>query len=80
MASKYGIAAGGGVIDADYTGEVKLVLRTHGNTSYQFKAGDHIAQVIVKEIQHTMRGKSITLKTRKGELGDKAPATWVPNS
>jgi len=30
MASKMGIAVGGGVIDADYTGEVKVILRNHG--------------------------------------------------
>jgi len=29
MASKMGIAVGGGVIDADYTGEVKVILRNH---------------------------------------------------
>jgi len=33
MASKHGIAVGGAVIDADYTGEVKMILRNHGNTS-----------------------------------------------
>jgi len=51
MASKYGIAVGGGVIDVDYTGEVKVILRNHGNTSYQFKAGDRIAQLMVETIQ-----------------------------
>ena len=30
MASKNGIVVGGGVIDADYTGEVKIILRNHG--------------------------------------------------
>ena len=30
MASNNGIAVGGGVIDADYTGEVKVILRNHG--------------------------------------------------
>jgi len=33
MASKDGIAVGGGVIDADYTGEIKVKLQNHGNTS-----------------------------------------------
>ena len=51
MASKNGIAVGGGVIDADYTGEVKVILRNHGEEDYQFKAGDRIAQLIVEKIQ-----------------------------
>ena len=51
MASKHGIAVGGGVIDADYTGEVRVILRNHGTTDYKFKAGDRIAQLIVERIQ-----------------------------
>jgi len=51
MAHKHGIAVGGGVIDADYTGDIKVLLRNHGNISYEFKAGDHIAQLIVERRQ-----------------------------
>jgi len=51
MASKHGVAVGGGVIDGDYTGEVKVILRNHGNTSYEFKPGNRIAQLIVEKIQ-----------------------------
>jgi len=51
MASKYGILVGGGVIDADYTGEVKVILRNHGNTSYEFKASNGIPELIVEKIQ-----------------------------
>ena len=51
MASKNGIAVGGGVIDADYTGEVKVIILNHGTEDYQFKAGDRIAQLIIEKIQ-----------------------------
>ena len=51
MASKHGIAVGGGVIDAEYTGEVRVILRNHGTTDYEFKEGDRIAQLIVERIQ-----------------------------
>ena len=51
MASKHGIAVGGGVIDEDYTGEVRVILRNHDTTDYEFKAGDRIAQLIVERIQ-----------------------------
>jgi len=50
MASKMGIAVGGGIIDADYTGEVKVILRNHGEADCIFKAGDRIAQVIVEKV------------------------------
>ena len=51
MASRHGIAVGGGVVDADYTCEIKVILRNHGDTSYEFKAGLRIAQLIVETIQ-----------------------------
>jgi len=51
MGSKHGIAVGGGVIDADYTSEVKVLLPNYGNISYELKAGDRIAQLIVAKIQ-----------------------------
>jgi len=50
MASNMGIAVGGGVIDADYTGEVKVILRNHGEADSLFKAGDRIAQLIVEKV------------------------------
>jgi len=51
MASKHGIAVGGGVIDAEYTSEVKVFWRNYEHTSYEFKAGDRIAELIVETIQ-----------------------------
>jgi len=57
MASRHGIAVGCGVIDAYYTGEIKVILRNHRDTSYGFKAGDRIAYLIVEKIQthHAMK-------------------------
>jgi len=40
MASKMGIAVGGGVIDADYKGEVKVILRNQGEADCVYKGGD----------------------------------------
>ena len=51
LASKHGIAVSGDVIDGDYTSKIKVILLNHRNTSYQFKAGDRIAQLIVEKIQ-----------------------------
>ena len=50
MASKIGIAVGRGVIDADYTGEVKVILCNHGKGDCVFKAGDRIAQLIIEKV------------------------------
>jgi len=50
LASKMGIGVGSGVIDPDYTGEVKVILWNHGQADCSFKAGDRIAQLIVERI------------------------------
>ena len=50
MASKMGIAVGGGVIDADYTGEVKVILRNHDKADCLYKAVDRIAQLIIEKV------------------------------
>jgi len=53
MASKHGIAVGGGVKDADYTGDIKVILQNQRNTSYKTKAGDHITELIVEKSRNT---------------------------
>jgi len=51
MAGNHGIAVGGGGIDVDYIGEIKVILQNHGDTSYELKAGDRIAQLILAKRQ-----------------------------
>ena len=36
-----------GTIDAHYTGSIKLCLFNHGSRSYEVKAGDKIAQLVI---------------------------------
>jgi len=50
IASKMGIPVGSRVIDADYTGEVKVILQNHGQADCLYKATDLIAQLIVERI------------------------------
>jgi len=52
MVSKIGIPVGGGVIDADYTHESKVILRNHGHPDCSHKGGDRIAQLLVEKIAH----------------------------
>lgn len=69
LAYKKGIIAGNGVgiIDSDYTGEVKVLLRNISDEDYTIKPGDRIAQmiflpveyanlVVVDKLDDTMRG------------------------
>lgn len=70
LAAKKGIVLcnGAGIIDSDYTGEVKVLLQNTSMEDYTIKPGDRIAQlifipveyanlVIVDELDETMRGE-----------------------
>jgi len=70
MASKMGIAVSGGVIDADYTREVKVILRNPGEADGLFKAGDPIAQLIVEEVADADTTEVDNLEvTERGKIG-----------
>ena len=47
-----GITVDAGVIDADYRGEVKVVLVNHGKLDYEGKIGERIAQLVVERIDN----------------------------
>ena len=51
LAIKKLIDVGAGVIDQDYTGEVRVVLFNHSDTDFQIRQGDRIAQLILKKIE-----------------------------
>lgn len=50
LALKHGIDVGAGVIDADYRGDVKVLLFNFGTEAFQVRKGDRIAQLIVEKI------------------------------
>ena len=67
LAVKHGVQTGAGVVDPDYTGELKVILFNHGSEKFEIKKGDRIAQLIlekcetplideVEEIKDTQRG------------------------
>ncbi|KAM3512372.1 hypothetical protein MY11210_004011 [Beauveria gryllotalpidicola] len=67
LASKHFIDTGAGVIDADYRGQVKVLLFNHAEADYTIKEGDRIAQLVlerivtpevveVEELQESVRG------------------------
>jgi dUTP pyrophosphatase len=45
-----GIAATGGVIDAEYRGEILILLTNLGHADVELKAGEKIAQMIPVEV------------------------------
>jgi len=70
MASKMGIAVGGGVIDTDYTGEVQVILRNHGEADCVFKAADRIAQLIIEKVANADAMEVDDLETtERGKAG-----------
>jgi dUTP pyrophosphatase len=54
LAVKHCINVGAGVIDPDYTGEVKVVLFNHGDKDFEVKKGDRIAQLILERCETPM--------------------------
>ncbi|AJP85297.1 Dut1p [Saccharomyces cerevisiae YJM1443] len=50
LAVKNGIQTGAGVVDRDYTGEVKVVLFNHSQRDFAIKKGDRVAQLILEKI------------------------------
>jgi dUTP pyrophosphatase len=50
LAAKHSIDTGAGVIDADYRGQVKVILFNFSETDFAIKQGDRIAQLILERI------------------------------
>ncbi|CCX13058.1 Similar to Deoxyuridine 5' acc. no. Q6MVL2 [Pyronema omphalodes CBS 100304] len=66
-AAKNFIDVGAGVIDADYRGQVKVLLFNHSDVDFEVKEGDRVAQlileriytpdvVVVEELEESVRG------------------------
>ena len=47
---KHNVHVGAGVIDADYTGEIRVVLCNNGKNPVTFQAFDRVAQLILEQI------------------------------
>ncbi|OAA49393.1 DeoxyUTP pyrophosphatase, dUTPase subfamily [Metarhizium rileyi] len=50
LASKHFIDTGAGVIDADYRGQVKVLLFNHAEADFEIKEGDRVAQLVIERI------------------------------
>ena len=67
---KHGIHVGAGVIDPDYTGEIKVALFNLGDGPFEVKKGDRIAQLILERCE-TPYVREITemSETQRGDGG-----------
>ena len=70
LAVKHGITTGAGVIDANYTGPIGIVLFNHGEQDFQVQEGDRIAQLILEQIadKPVIQVQELTQTTR-GDRG-----------
>ena len=51
LAWKNHIDVGAGVVDADYRGNVGVILFNHGDTDFMVAPGDRVAQLILQKVE-----------------------------
>jgi dUTP pyrophosphatase len=73
LAAKNFIDVGAGVIDADYRGEVKVLLFNFSEVDFKVNPGDRVAQLIIEkytrtEIEEVTDGEDLN-STERGEGG-----------
>ena len=72
LAAKHGVTVlnSPGTIDADYRGEVSVILINHGATDFTIQRGDRIAQMILAPVTRARLVETNTLgKTKRGAGG-----------
>ena len=72
LAAKHGVTVlnAPGTIDADYRGEIKVILINHGDQAFAIKRGDRIAQMIVAPVtQITLSEQASLPDTARGAGG-----------
>jgi dUTP pyrophosphatase len=50
LSAKHGIETGAGVIDSDYTGEIKVILHNHSDVVFKYESGMRIAQILIQKV------------------------------
>lgn len=72
LAARYGVVVlnSPGTIDADYRGEVKVILHNHGHEAFEIKSGDRIAQLVFAKVERVFFVTVASLEsTERGEGG-----------
>ena len=59
-----------GTIDADYRGEIGVILINHGNEDFEINSGDRIAQLVFAKVEQAVWNETESLsETERGEGG-----------
>jgi dUTP pyrophosphatase len=70
LALRNGIDTLAGVIDADYRGEVRVVLVNHGREPFRIECGDRVAQLLIQPVARARFVRTTTLsETGRGAQG-----------
>ena len=70
LAVRHQLGVEAGVIDADYTGNLGVVIYNHGQTVYTVREGDRIAQLICERIAYPVPVQCESLNaTDRGNCG-----------
>lgn len=71
LAAKHGVTVlnAPGTIDADYRGEVKVILINHGADAFAIKRGDRIAQMVVAPVTRVTLAEAASLSETERGVG-----------
>ena len=70
LAMQHHVHVGAGILDPDYTGEVKVLLLNLGHKPFQVSSGDAIAQLILEKVSTPILHRVDTLpSTNRGDRG-----------
>jgi dUTP pyrophosphatase len=72
LALKHGITLvnSPGTIDADYRGEIRLLMINHGKNSFVVRRGDRVAQMVINQVcRGHWRRKEVLDETARGQGG-----------
>lgn len=72
LAAKHGVTVlnAPGTIDADYRGEVRVLLINHGNTPFAVRRGERVAQMVIAPVVRAELVRALSLsQTERGSGG-----------
>jgi len=69
LALRNGIIASFGTIDADYRGELRVLLMNLGESPYEIRPGDRIAQIVFGRVEHAIFRPALLDETERGGGG-----------